>query len=167
MSSETELDKNSPFASPNYRGFLLRHGSYERYKIRSMRMQQQRDHVHGSPVVGVAPDSGGYSHQVVANATLPRNRKKREKPAPSLDTSKPNKESCTTVIVINGCTGQEAKTSNSHRNVTKPRDVKNKSKSHKLSMNLKKDQTLIHQSGSVYCSALYGELSEDEHISYA
>ena len=44
MSSEAELEKTnlpeiSPFASPNYRGFLLRHGSYERYKIRS-RMQQ-------------------------------------------------------------------------------------------------------------------------------
>ena len=78
MSSEPELvnDKNSPFASSNYRGFLLRHGSYERYKIRS-RMQQLQNHQHHQ-------QHGGHSHhraeyaQIAANATLPRNKKKKE-----------------------------------------------------------------------------------------
>ena len=78
MSSEPELvnDKNSPFASSNYRWFLLRHGSYERYKIRS-RMQQLQNHQHHQ-------QHGGHSHhraeyaQIAANATLPRNKKKKE-----------------------------------------------------------------------------------------
>ena len=110
-----------------------------------------------------------YSNQVVANATLPRNRKKKEKvPTLNEDLPKPIKEHCTTVIVINGCTGSGGSgNNNSHRNVTKPRDIKNKSKSNKLSMNLKKDHKFIHQSGSVYCSTLYGDLSEDDQISYA
>ena len=63
--SSPELEEKSPpdhsstpFASPNYRGFLLRHGSYERYKIRS-RMNQIHHHHH--------PD-GQYSAQVTANA---------------------------------------------------------------------------------------------------
>ena len=37
--SKDEYDK-SPFTSANYRGFLLRHGSYERYKSRSLYQQQ-------------------------------------------------------------------------------------------------------------------------------
>ena len=97
MSSEAEVgsDKSSshsPFASPNYRGFLLRHGSYERYKIRSMRLQ----HVPSSPKAAEAEAKAEmYSNPVVvANATLPRNRKKIQK--------KPKEaEKCTTVIVIN------------------------------------------------------------------
>ena len=98
MSSEAEVgsDKSSsqsPFASPNYRGFLLRHGSYERYKIRSMRLQ----HVPSSPKAAEAEAKAEmYSNNpvVVANATLPRNRKKIQK--------KPKEaEKCTTVIVIN------------------------------------------------------------------
>ena len=173
MSSEaSEAEKShSPFASPNYRGFLLRHGSYERYKIRSMRLQ----HMHHQVAGGHEAESNSYSNQVLANATLPRNRKKKA----SMNQEEAA-EKCTTVIVINGTASNEAGPStsvagpaagtgsvNNHRNVMKPRDVKNKSKSYKLNPKAKDNKFILQQSGSVYCSTLYGELSEDEHISFA
>mgnify|MGYP001202208626 FL=1 len=184
MSSEaSEAEKShSPFASPNYRGFLLRHGSYERYKIRSMRLQ----HMHHQGAGGHEAESGPirpketYSNQVLANATLPRNRKKK---ASTFMNQEEAAEKCTTVIVINGTTSNEVVPStsapsvagpaagtgsvNNHRNVMKPRDVKNKSKSYKLNPKAKDNKFILQQSGSVYCSTLYGELSEDEHISFA
>ena len=40
MDKTNKEDDKSPFASANYRGFLLRHGSYERYKSRSLYQQQ-------------------------------------------------------------------------------------------------------------------------------
>ena len=39
-----DYTSSSPFTSANYRGFLLRHGSYERYKSRSVYQQHCRDH---------------------------------------------------------------------------------------------------------------------------
>ena len=59
MSSEPELvinagDKNSPISGSggsNYRGFLLRHGSYERYKIRSRMQHLQQNHHQHSELV--------------------------------------------------------------------------------------------------------------------
>ena len=241
MSSETELEKvkdSSPFESPNYRGFLLRHGSYERYKIRS-RMQQlhQQQHPHDFPTSAASTGVQKYSNQVTANATLPRNRKKVHKSEQreldrrqnfgnfsksATDLSSPmTKNASTTVIVINdssnvisglsgglsssslvgggGGSSNETttgpcKSNNSHRTVTKPRDVKNKS-NNRTKMVLKTTTTtmtastttsvasppnskspsppmfvtsdkFIQQSGSVYCS-LYGiDMSEDE-VSYA
>ena len=240
MSSETELEKvkdSSPFESPNYRGFLLRHGSYERYKIRS-RMQQlhQQQHPHDFPTSAASTVVQKYSNQVTANATLPRNRKKVHKSEQreldrrqnfgnfsksATDLSSPmTKNASTTVIVINdssnvisGLSGGlsssslvgggggsnetttgPCKSNNSHRTVTKPRDVKNKS-NNRTKMVLKTTTTtmtastttsvasppnskspsppmfvtsdkFIQQSGSVYCS-LYGiDMSEDE-VSYA
>ena len=43
--NKDEIDK-SPFTSSNYRGFLLRHGSYERYKSRSLYQQQCNNNKH-------------------------------------------------------------------------------------------------------------------------
>ena len=196
MSSEasSEAEKSSPhspFASPNYRGFLLRHGSYERYKIRSMRLQHMHHQMAGgddaAESTSIRPKKETYSNQVLANATLPRNRKK-SKTFMNLE-AEAEAEKCTTVIVINGTAsaaneavapsasvspsvaGHAAGTGsvNNHRNVMKPRDVKNKSKSYKLNPKLpaKDNKFILQQSGSVYCSTLYGELSEDEHISFA
>ena len=216
MSSEAELEKTnlpeiSPFASPNYRGFLLRHGSYERYKIRS-RMQQisHAGQPHHDP--NAAQDTTSkeiyqeYSNQVTANATLPRNRKQKNRKAEQRElldsrqtslsaqdlsqsvTKAPNISNAaigngngvagtgntTTVIVINGCnnnnsnikssqngqinainsansnnnnTNIEASSthckaaSNSHRTVTKPRDVKNKSNNRTSKMQILKTTT--------------------------
>ena len=179
MSSEAEVEKShSPFASPNYRGFLLRHGSYERYKIRSMRLQ----HMHQNRGCHEAAKEMYSNQVVVANATLPRNRKKKEIPKKKPKEAAAAEEKCTTVIVINGySSSNEASPAttagpasvNNHRNVMKPRDVKNKSKSYKLSnashisKAAKDNKFILQQSGSVYCSTLYGELSEDEHISFA
>jgi len=204
---EPQDSKPTPFASPNYRGFLLRHGSYERYKIRSRMLQLQQQHVHHQPE---------YSTSVTANATLPRNRKLKKDLKNwdasnglssstqdlSMNSTMPvTKAASTTVIVINGNTdpilnpnvspaitnnqgsSNAPKSNNSHRSVTKPRDVKNKSNSNRSKMILKMGQAspphskspsppiltgqdnFIQQSGSVYCS-LYGDLSEDD-ISYA
>ena len=89
----------------------------------------------------------------------------------------------TTVIVINGnagCNENSGKT-NSHRSVTKPRDVKNKSNRTKMILKMSPPNSkspsppmivptdkFIQQSGSVYCS-LYGDMSEDDNVvcSYA
>ena len=217
MSSEAELEKTnlpeiSPFASPNYRGFLLRHGSYERYKIRSR--MQQISHAAGQPHhdPNAAQDTTSkeiyqeYSNQVTANATLPRNRKQKNRKAEQRElldsrqtslsaqdlsqsvTKAPNISNAatgtgngvagigntTTVIVINGCnnnnsnikssqngqinainsansnnnnTNIEASSthckaaSNSHRTVTKPRDVKNKSNNRTSKMQILKTTT--------------------------
>ena len=178
MSSEasSEAEKSSPhspFASPNYRGFLLRHGSYERYKIRSMRLQHMHHQMAGgddaAESTSIRPKKETYSNQVLANATLPRNRKKSK--TFMNQEAEAEAEKCTTVIVINGTASNEAGPSssvaNNHRNVMKPRDVKNKSKSYKLNPKAKDNKFILQQSGSVYCSTLYGELSEDEHISFA
>ena len=214
MSSEAELEKTnlpeiSPFASPNYRGFLLRHGSYERYKIRS-RMQQigHAGQPHHDPNAADTTSKEiyqEYSNQVTANATLPRNRKHKNRKAEQRElldsrqtslsaqdlsqsvTKAPNISNATTgtgngvsgtgntttVIVINGCnnnnssikssqngqinainsansnnnTNIEASSthckaaSNSHRTVTKPRDVKNKSNNRTSKMQILKTST--------------------------
>ena len=212
MSSEAELEKTnlpeiSPFASPNYRGFLLRHGSYERYKIRS-RMQQisHAGQPHHDPNAADTTSKEiyqEYSNQVTANATLPRNRKQKNRKAEQRElldsrqtslsaqdlsqsvTKAPNISNAgtgngvagtgntTTVIVINGCnnnngnikssqngqinainsansnnnTNIEASSthckaaSNSHRTVTKPRDVKNKSNNRTSKMQILKTTT--------------------------
>ena len=212
MSSEAELEKTnlpeiSPFASPNYRGFLLRHGSYERYKIRS-RMQQisHAGQPHHDPNAADTTSKEiyqEYSNQVTANATLPRNRKQKNRKAEQRElldsrqtslsaqdlsqsvTKAPNISNATTgtgngvagtgntttVIVINGCNNSNIKSSqngqinainsansnnnnnieassthckaasNSHRTVTKPRDVKNKSNNRTSKMQILKTTT--------------------------
>jgi hypothetical protein len=176
--SKEDLKQNSPFASPNYRGFLLRHGSYERYKIRSKMQQMNQQHHHHAE----------YSTQVTANATLPRNRKLRKEKSPISTTAAATTSSdLKTVIVIsndveNSSLHEANKINNSHRSVTKPRDVKNKNRtkmflrmsgsppnSKSPSPPIIVSDKFIQQSGSVYCS-LYGETSEDEQppvVSYA
>ena len=84
---------SSPFASPNYRGFLLRHGSYERYKIRSRMQQKQQQQQEDAPLGGQNGDqdhhdaggdfsdvemSRGAFAQIAATATLPRRSKKKK-----------------------------------------------------------------------------------------
>lgn len=143
---------------------LLRNGSYERYKIRS-RMQQHQ----------------GFS-KLLGNVTLPRNRSAKKN-------SDHKPKACaagTTVIVINGGSepAKSGGSSNSHRSVTKPRDVKNKSNRTKMIMKLSSSppcsqspspplgifNKYVQQSGSVYCS-LFGDDVADTHseddVSYA
>ena len=156
-----------------------------------MRLQHMHHQMAGgddaAESTSIRPKKETYSNQVLANATLPRNRKKSK--TFMNQEAEAEAEKCTTVIVINGTAstaneavapsasvspsvaGHAAGTGsvNNHRNVMKPRDVKNKSKSYKLNPKLpaKDNKFILQQSGSVYCSTLYGELSEDEHISFA
>lgn len=123
--------QQSPFASAHYRGFLLRHGSYERYKIRS-RMQQM-------------PAKDSDLAQVAATATLPRSKTNQRNGAhlhvQAVSTSHHQLLSVgtgsSTVIVVGGNNGNSPpltrQTSSNHRNVTKPRDVKNRSSTKKKS----------------------------------
>ena len=206
MSSETseEIIDKSPFASSNYRGFLLRHGSYERYKIRS-RMQQLQHQHHHHQQHSHHTQPGDYA-QIAANATLPRNKKKNQSNQDNVGPTKTpyavshslgkelSSNSSTTVIVINGCnnnnnnngsnevttntaTTTSSKPNSNHRNVTKPRDVKNKSNRTKMILRMNHSppnskspsppimitDKLIQQSGSVYCSLFSGDLSDDSY----
>lgn len=177
--SDVDNKISSPFSSPNYRGFLLRHGSYERYKIRSRMFQLQQGH-----------HLGQHEHQdfaqVAANATLPRSKKKDHPEIFAVSTSLSKELNHSTVIVIGENSCSKTNVNTNHRNVTKPRDVKNKS--NRTKMILKSLSTsssgsassskspsppilisdkFVRQSGSVYCS-LYGDLtSEDEHDHYS
>ena len=138
-------NSSSPFASPNYRGFLLRHGSYERYKIRS-RMQQLHNHsqhshhAHDQDLLQrSSPNIMSEYAQIAANATLPRTRNKKKtssstssvvvRDAPYAVSQSLSRELCssstnvsTTVIVINGnndtATTNNAATNSSSANTT-------------------------------------------------
>ena len=164
--SDNRGSSSSPFASPNYRGFLLRHGSYERYKIRSRMQQLHQNHNHShshdhQELQHSSPNIMSEYAQIAANATLPRNSKKKTSSSCSVVRDAPYAVSqslskelssstnvSTTVIVINGnndtgngATNQSATTTSklnsNHRSVTKPRDVKNKSNRTKTKMILR------------------------------
>ena len=167
--SDNRGSSSSPFASPNYRGFLLRHGSYERYKIRSRMLQLHQNHNHShshhahdhQELQHSSPNIMSEYAQIAANATLPRNSKKKTSSTCSVVRDAPyavsqslskelssNTNVSTTVIVINGnndtgngATNQAANTTSklnsNHRSVTKPRDVKNKSNRTKTKMILR------------------------------
>ena len=164
--SDNRGSSSSPFASPNYRGFLLRHGSYERYKIRSRMQQLHQNHNHShshdhQELQHYSPNIMSEYAQIAANATLPRNSKKKTSSSCSVVRDAPYAVSqslskelssttnvSTTVIVINGnndtgnaATNQSATTTSklnsNHRSVTKPRDVKNKSNRTKTKMILR------------------------------
>ena len=100
--SDPEDLQPSSFDSSNYRGFLLRHGSYERYKHRSLRVKKSTEppsptnvksgiHLHHSNPLGNGNTSPGSGNSSVTSS--PRQ-------LPSIN----------------------------HRSVTKPRDIKNRSR---------------------------------------
>ena len=122
--------------SAHYRGFLLRHGSYERYKVRSLRLKKTT--TFKELTAGGGRNNSNSNNHLVINNKLAAKKKPRKVTNErtgihlhhtndtSLSGSLGSLSNSSSVSSPTSSTSSRPQPSINHRSVTKPRDVKNR-----------------------------------------